>query len=63
MWFCVKGVIFAMVGLSAGLIGTSVSNGLIAVRKKLDPDFVPQNELPNLPLNAACKYHASQIHL
>ena len=44
-----------MVGLTAGLIGTSVSSGLIAVRKRLDPDFVPQNELPNLPLNAACK--------
>lgn len=49
-----QGAIFAVVGMAAGLVGTAVSNGLIAVRKALDPDFVPQNELPNVPLNAAC---------
>lgn len=32
-----------------------MSNGLIAVRKALDPAFEPQNSLPNVPLNAACE--------
>lgn len=26
-------------GLGAGIVGTSISNGLIALRKKLNPDF------------------------
>lgn len=49
----VQGCIFAVVGMAAGIVGTAASNGLIAVRKALDPKFVPQNELPNIPLNAA----------
>lgn len=49
-----KGGIFAVVGMSAGLVGTAVSNGLIAIRQKIDPAFEPQNALPNVQLNAAC---------
>lgn len=49
-----KGGVFGVVGLGAGIVGTCVSNGLIAVRKALDPAFEPQNSLPNVPLNAAC---------
>lgn len=50
-----QGGIFGIVGLGAGLVGTCMSNSLIAIRKTLDPEFEPQNALPNVPLNAACK--------
>lgn len=50
----VQGFVFALVGMTAGVVGTAVSNVLIAVRKALDPKFEPQNALPNVPLNAAC---------
>jgi len=49
-----KGGIFAVVGMSAGLVGTAISNSLIAVRQRLDPMFEPQNALPDVRLNAAC---------
>ena len=45
---------FGVVGLGAGLAGTAVSNGLIAIRKALDPRFESQNALPNVLLNASC---------
>lgn len=34
-----QGVVFGLVGFCAGVIGTSLSNGLIAMRKRLDPNF------------------------
>lgn len=51
--FAYKGAQFAVVGFAAGLVGTAVSNTLLMVRKKLDPDFVMQNEAPPTLLNAA----------
>lgn len=47
-----KGMQFGVVGISAGLTGTAVSNTLLAIRKKLDPSFEMQNEAPNVILNA-----------
>lgn len=47
-----KGMQFGVVGISAGLTGTAVSNTLLAIRKKLDPSFEMQNEAPNVVLNA-----------
>ena len=44
---------FALVGMCAGLTGTAISNGLLLLRQKLDPNFESQNEAPNVPLNAA----------
>lgn len=52
--FAYKGTVFASIGISAGLIGTAISNGLITVRKKMDPTFVQQNESPNVLANASC---------
>ena len=52
--FAYKGVVFAAIGLAAGVVGTSLSNGLLNVRKRLDPDFVSQNEPPSVLGNAAC---------
>ena len=34
-----KGFVFAVIGMGAGIIGTALSNGLIALRKKLDPEW------------------------
>jgi len=36
------------------LVGTAISNGLIMARKKFDPNFVQQNESPNVLANASC---------
>ena len=52
--FAYKGVVFATIGMLAGLAGTSVSNGLLLLRKKLDPKFVTQNEPPSILGNASC---------
>jgi hypothetical protein len=52
--FLYKGTVFATIGISAGLVGTAISNSLIAVRKKMDPNFVQQNESPNVLANASC---------
>lgn len=52
--FAYKGVLFSMIGMCAGLIGTATSNGLLLLRKKLDPDFVLQNEPPSIAGNASC---------
>ncbi|KAK9862832.1 hypothetical protein WJX84_002591 [Apatococcus fuscideae] len=46
-------MIFALVGFGAGIAGTAISNGLLALRKKMDPNFESQNEAPNVLLNAA----------
>lgn len=51
--FIYKGVTFAAVGFLAGLAGTAISNALLLVRQKLDPNFVLQNEPPPTVLNAA----------
>ncbi|GAB2300793.1 Protein RETICULATA-RELATED 3, chloroplastic [Dionaea muscipula] len=50
--FVYKGIVFAGVGFAAGLVGTAVSNGLIAIRKKMDPNFETPNKPPPTLLNA-----------
>ncbi|KAL5725633.1 Protein RETICULATA-RELATED 3 [Ranunculus cassubicifolius] len=50
--FVYKGVVFAGVGFAAGLAGTAISNGLIKLRKTLDPNFETPNEAPPTLLNA-----------
>ncbi len=52
--FVYKGGIFAFIGLCAGLVGTAMSNGLLELRKKLDPNFVVVNTPPNVLANASC---------
>ncbi|CAK7343484.1 unnamed protein product [Dovyalis caffra] len=47
-----KGTIFAAVGFAAGLVGTALSNGLIKMRKKMDPTFETPNKAPPTVLNA-----------
>ncbi|CAJ1948238.1 unnamed protein product [Sphenostylis stenocarpa] len=47
-----KGGVFALVGLVAGLVGTAISNGLIAMRKRVDPTFESPNKAPPTVLNA-----------
>ncbi|XP_050213489.1 protein RETICULATA-RELATED 3, chloroplastic [Mercurialis annua] len=47
-----KGTIFAAVGFAAGLVGTSLSNRLIAMRKKMDPTFETPNKAPPTLLNS-----------
>ncbi|THU48603.1 hypothetical protein C4D60_Mb06t00740 [Musa balbisiana] len=47
-----KGVTFATVGFAAGLVGTAISNGLIALRKRMDPEFEVPNKPPPTMLNA-----------
>ncbi|KAK6126765.1 hypothetical protein DH2020_039490 [Rehmannia glutinosa] len=51
--FVYKGVLFAAVGFLAGLVGTAISNGLIVMRKKMDPNFETPNKPPPTVLNAA----------
>lgn len=50
--FVYKGAVFAAVGLAAGLVGTALSNGLIKMRKKMDPNFKSPNKPPPMFLNA-----------
>lgn len=50
--FVYKGAVFAAVGLAAGLVGTALSNGLINLRKKMEPDFETPNKAPPTLLNA-----------
>ncbi|KAK8950500.1 hypothetical protein KSP40_PGU016778 [Platanthera guangdongensis] len=50
--FAYKGVTFAAVGFAAGLLGTAISNGLISLRKKMDPEFETPNKPPPTVLNA-----------
>lgn len=49
----VQGAIFGAIGFGAGVIGTSLSNGLLALRKRLDKSFVSQNKPPDVVLNAS----------
>ncbi|KAJ7558681.1 hypothetical protein O6H91_04G051100 [Diphasiastrum complanatum] len=51
--FVYKGAVFAAVGFVAGLVGTAISTLLLQARKKMDPNFVPQNKPPPTVLNAA----------
>lgn len=51
--FVYKGSVFAAVGFAAGLVGTALSNGLIKMRKKMDPNFETPNKPPPTILNAA----------
>ncbi|KAI4365588.1 hypothetical protein MLD38_021559 [Melastoma candidum] len=51
--FVYKGTVFAAVGFAAGLVGTAISNGLILMRKKMDPKFETPNKAPPTILNAA----------
>ncbi|GFQ06600.1 hypothetical protein PHJA_002804000 [Phtheirospermum japonicum] len=48
-----KGALFGAAGFAAGLMGTAISNGLIVLRKKMDPDFETPNKPPPTVLNAA----------
>ncbi|KAF5737588.1 hypothetical protein HS088_TW13G00473 [Tripterygium wilfordii] len=50
--FLYKGVLFAAVGFAAGLVGTALSNGLMGMRKKMDPLFETPNKPPPILLNA-----------
>ncbi|CAL1373132.1 unnamed protein product [Linum trigynum] len=50
--FVYKGTIFAAVGFAAGLAGTALSNGLIKLRKKMDPSFETPNKAPPTLLNS-----------
>ncbi|KAH7841089.1 hypothetical protein Vadar_025447 [Vaccinium darrowii] len=50
--FVYKGTLFAAVGFAAGLAGTALSNGLIKLRKKMDPEFETPNKAPPMILNA-----------
>ncbi|XP_027352567.1 protein RETICULATA-RELATED 2, chloroplastic [Abrus precatorius] len=47
-----KGAIFSVVGFGAGLVGTTISNGLIKMRKKMDPNFETPNKPPPTLLNS-----------
>lgn len=47
-----KGATFAAVGFAAGLVGTAISNGLISLRKRMDPDFEVPNKPPPTLLNS-----------
>ncbi|KAL3715308.1 hypothetical protein ACJRO7_007094 [Eucalyptus globulus] len=51
--FVYKGTVFAAVGFAAGLVGTAISNGLMKMRKKMDPTFETPNKPPPTILNAA----------
>lgn len=48
-----KGFIFGLVGFSAGMTGTGISNALLTLRKSFDPNFTLQNETPNIFFNSA----------
>jgi len=50
--FGYKAGVFGAIGMLAGIFGTMTSNGLLALRKRLDPKFTTQNQPPNVLLNA-----------
>ncbi|KAF5750714.1 hypothetical protein HS088_TW03G01053 [Tripterygium wilfordii] len=50
--FVFKGAVFAAVGFAAGLVGTLMSNGLIKMRKQMDPSFETPNKPPPTLLNS-----------
>ncbi|CAH2064944.1 unnamed protein product [Thlaspi arvense] len=47
-----EGMVYATVSLAAGLVGTAISNGLIMLRKKMDPAFKKPNKPPLTVLNS-----------
>ena len=47
-----QGAIFSVIGMGAGITGTTLSNGLLALRKRLDPEFESPNKPPNVLKNA-----------
>ncbi|KAK9809718.1 hypothetical protein WJX73_009349 [Symbiochloris irregularis] len=51
--FGYKGMVFGTIGLGAGVVGTSMSNSLLKLRKKMDPGFESPNKPPDVALNAA----------
>ena len=56
--FIYKGILLAGVGFAAGLMGTAFSNGLIKLRKKMDPNFETPNKAPLTLLNSlTCTTH------
>ncbi|KAL5548882.1 hypothetical protein UlMin_004113 [Ulmus minor] len=50
--FIYEGTIFAIVGFVAELVGTALSNGLIKLRMKMDPNFEMPRKAPPTLLNA-----------
>ncbi|KAF9626626.1 hypothetical protein IFM89_037419 [Coptis chinensis] len=50
--FGYKGLVFACVGFAASLFGTAISNGLIMLRKKMDPNIETPSKAPPTILNA-----------
>ncbi|GAX76058.1 hypothetical protein CEUSTIGMA_g3501.t1 [Chlamydomonas eustigma] len=50
--FCYKGVVFSGIGFLAGMLGTTITNCLLLLRKNLDPNFKLVNEPPNIIYNA-----------
>eukprot|EP00252_Welwitschia_mirabilis_P014115 TRINITY_DN31157_c0_g1_i1.p1 TRINITY_DN31157_c0_g1~~TRINITY_DN31157_c0_g1_i1.p1 ORF type:complete len:369 (+),score=60.14 TRINITY_DN31157_c0_g1_i1:185-1291(+) len=50
--FVYKGAVFGTVGFAAGLVGTCLSNTLISIRKKMDPEFQTPNKAPPTLLNS-----------
>lgn len=52
--FGYKGCVFAFIGMCAGLVGTATSNGLLELRKKMDPTFSSPNTPPSIVGNASC---------
>ena len=57
--FLYKGSTFAVVGFAAGLAGTVICNGLISLRRKMDPDF----EIPSNPPPAVLNALTWSIHM
>lgn len=51
--FAYKGALFSVTGFGAGLLGTALSNALISIREKMDPNFVSPNKAPPPLLNAS----------
>ncbi|KAG1676346.1 hypothetical protein FOA52_001141 [Chlamydomonas sp. UWO 241] len=49
-----KGVVFSGIGFFAGLLGTGMTNGLLFMRQRADPTYVPKNEQPNILYNSGC---------
>lgn len=47
-----KGALFAVCGFAASVFGTTVSQGLIAVRSAVSPSSKPNKQLPNLLANS-----------
>lgn len=42
-----QGAVFSVIGMGAGVVGTATSNGLLALRKRVDPSYAT-------PVSACC---------